>query len=190
MDENEKMFNAQAALQNQNIDGQRSFNLMSQRNENQLGQAAILEQTNPNHILYDLELKLRGKRIDYKGHIIDGAPIMNELGVNRMMAFMSCIINQNTILSSLEDKEISNIIIRIGDDIIDDLTLNWEDYGITDQIMRDFIVNMILIPAFMSLKRAHHRNEKQWIGRSVIESISSSPKLPTEHKSFLSRFKP
>lgn len=190
MDEQERMFQAQAALQSQNIEGQRSFEQMRQQNDQQTAQAAILQQTNPSAILYDIELKLRGKRLDIYNNIVDsGKPLMNDLGINRMLAFISSIVNQNTILSHLEDPEISKLIIRIGDDIIDDLTLNWTEYGIDDENMLDIILDMVVIPAFLSLKRAYRQNEKNWLNKTVVESITSAPKIPNKRESFLSRFK-
>lgn len=192
MDELDRNYNYQSALTEQQIAAQREINAMQMQENKQVVQAALIEQTNPLRVLEDIELKLKGKRKDYTGQVISwGEPIMNEMGINRMIFILSSVVNQNTILSHLEDKEINRLIIKIGDDIIDDLTLNWEIYGIKDKILLDYVVDALVIPSFMSLKRALEQNEKNWLNKTVVESITSSPRMPMQNKeSFLSRFKP
>ena len=69
------------------------------------------------------------------------------------------------------------MIIKVGNDVIDDLTLNWKDYGIKDEMSKDHIINLALLPAFMSLKRAWKQNEKNWLGKVTIESLSNAPRV-------------
>ena len=70
--------------------------------------------------------------------------------------------------------EISRIIIRLGDDIIDDLTLNWKEYDIKNKVLLDYIVDSVLFPSYTALKRALKQNEKNWLNRTVVESIQST----------------
>jgi len=184
-------FDVQSALQQQQTNAQQGMNAAGIVGQQQQVQAALVEQTNPDHILESVRLKLEGYRQKWDGSLIKVSdPLMNKRGISMMLFNLSTIVNQNTILSHLEEREISKMIIRVSDDIVDDLTLHWNEYGIEEEIMRDHILNATLIPSFMALKRAWKQNEKNWLNRAVVESISSSPQ-PTQNTQggFFSRFK-
>jgi hypothetical protein len=136
-------------------------------------------------------LTLEGKEEDEMGNIIKvGEPLMNDIGVSNMILLTRSIVNQNTIMSSLEKEEIARLIIQLGDDIIDNLTLNWKYYGITDKSKLDLIVSIILNLSYPALKRALFGGEKRFLGTTIVENISTTPRLPQQKKeSFLSRFK-
>lgn len=141
-------------------------------------QSALVEQTNPSHVIKEIELSLMNKEEMPDGTIKKlGEPLMNDRGVNRMKFIMRSIINQNTILSHLKDAEINKLIMEKADNIIDDLTLNWKEYGISDKMMLDHIVDAVIMPAFFALKRALEQNEKNWLSRITVESVNSNPKL-------------
>ena len=186
----QRQYGYQEALQRQQIDAQQGMSAPAILQQQQMVQAALVEQTNPEHVLKEIELKLKGFRLDNNGELQkQGEPLMNQRGIGRLLFLISSIVTQNTILSHLEEKEISNLIIRIGDDIIDDLTLNWKEYGIQDKIMLDQIVDSVLFPSFMALKRAWKQNEKNWLNKTVVESISTSPTMQHRQGRFMSRFK-
>ncbi len=154
-------------------------------------QSALVEQTNPAKVIRDIELSLMNQEENPDGTMKKlGDPLMNDKGVNRMKFIMRSIINQNTILSHLDDKEINKLILEKADNIIDDLTLNWKQYGITDKMMLDHIVDAVIMPAFFALKRALEQNEKNWLGKITVESMTSSPRMQQPKKGgFLDRFK-
>ena len=154
-------------------------------------QAVLVEQTNPDRVLEDITLKLKGQIRNIDGTVTQlGKPLMNQKGVDRMLFIMSSIINQNTILSHLEDDEISKVMVQLGDDITDDLTLNWKDYGIGDKMLLDHIEDSILIPAYFALKRALGQNEKNWLGKITVENISGSRQFNAPKKEgLLSKFR-
>jgi len=154
-------------------------------------QAVLVEQTNPDKVLEEITMKLKGQLRNYDGTISQiSKPLMNEKGVSRMLFIMSSIINQNTILSHLEDDEISKVMMQLGDDITDDLTLNWKDYGINDKMLLDHIEDAILIPSYFSLKRALGQNEKNWLGKITVENISGGKQFQAPKKEgLLSKFR-
>ena len=140
-------------------------------------QAALVEQTNPVHVLEEVELKLGGFRQEYDGTFKKvSEPLMNKNGINRMLFLLSSIVNQNTILSHLEQEEIGRLIIQVSNDVIDDLVLNWKEYDIKDKILLDHIVDAVLFPSFMALKRAWKQNEKNWLNKTVVETITTAPR--------------
>jgi len=183
-------FQAQSELQRQQVEGEAMVNAPYINQQASVVQAAIVEQTNPNKVLEEVELKLKGLERRYDGSIVKrGDPIMNDMGINRILFLLGSVVNQNTILSHLEDTEISKMIIQVADDITDDLALNWKEYGVIDKILLDYIVDGVILPSFMSLKRAWKQNEKNWLNRTVIENVSSSPRVGQKKENFMSRFK-
>jgi len=170
---------AQEALIRQQMQSQEGMNApMLWQNQQQV-QAALVAQTDPAKILDEIELKLKGYKQSMKTGEFEqmAEPLMNDKGVNKLILNLSAIVNQNTILSHLEEEEITKMIIKVGNDLIDDLTLNWKDYGIKDEMSRDHIVNIALFPSFMALKRAWKQNEKNWLGKITIESLSNAPRV-------------
>lgn len=171
-------YRLQEALQGQQMSNQYSMQAPYMFNSVQEHQAILVEQTNPDKIIEAVILKLMGYEKRYDGSVKKvRPPTMNELGIARMSFIMSSIINQNTILSHLEDQEISKLIIQLGDDLIDDLTLNWKDYAIEDKILLDHIVDAIVIPSYLALKRALGQNEKNWLGKISVENITNAPRI-------------
>ena len=142
-------------------------------------QAVLVEQTNPRRVVEDISLRLRGLEKDpTTGKLMKvSEPLMNDKGIATARFLMNSIISQGTVLSHLEDKEISKIIIQIGDDLVDDLTLNWKEYGITDKMYLDYIVDSILFPSYLALKRALRQNEKNWLGRITVENIAGGSRV-------------
>jgi len=178
MDSNQQEYNMQSALQREQTEAEQGMNAPSIVQQQQQVQAALVEQTNPIKVLNDVELKLKGYKEKYDGTYEKACePLMNDKGVNRIVFILSCVVNQNTILSHLEAHEIGRLIIRVSDDVIDDLVLNWKSYGIKDKMLLDHIVDVVLIPCFMSLKRAWKQNEKNWLNKAVVETINTSPRM-------------
>lgn len=191
IDPAQQQFQYEQELNQQKIDAEREMSAPAIMQQQQQVQAAIVEQTNPSHILEEIELKLKGYKMNWDGSLKRvSEPLMNNRGIGRMLFILSSVVNQNTILSHLQDDEIGRLIVRVSDDIIDDLVLNWKEYDIQDKILLDYIVDVVLIPSFLALKRAWRQNEKNWLNRVVLESINSSPRQPVQKKaSFFDRFK-
>ena len=172
------------------IQAEQGMNAPALQQQSQQIQAALVEQTNPSHILDDVELKLRGYRQKWDGSFEKfGQPLMNDKGIGRMLFLLSTVVNQNTILSHLKDQEIGKLICRVDEDVVDDLVLNWKEYGITDKILLDSIVDAIVIPAFVSLKRAWEQNEKNWLNKIVLENVNNAPRLQPRREGFMSKLK-
>lgn len=187
----ENEFHMQSELQRQQLEAEQGLSAPSLVQQQQQLQAALVEQTNPDKVLEEVELKLKGYRRKFDGGLLKmSEPLMNNHGINRMIFLLSSIVNQNTILSHLEREEIGKLIIQVSNDVIDDLVLNWRNYGVRDKILLDHIVDVILFPSFMALKRAWKQNEKNWLNKAVIETINSSPRSsPIKKEGVFSKFK-
>jgi len=187
----EQQFQMQSSLQRQAVEGEQNMNAAAMVNNQQQIQAALVEQINPDKILRNLELKLEGKIDDGYGNITKVRdPLMNKKGISNMILITSAIVNQNTIMSSLNEKEIGKLMKNMTDDIIDKLTLNWKEYDIKDKTDLDTIHNIIVNTSFLALKRALFGGEKGFLSKITVENISSAPRnqLPKK-QGFIDRFK-
>lgn len=184
-------YQMQEAIQKQQLDNQTTTYAPQLQEQIAQSQAVLVTQTNPNKVIKDIELSLENKERNVDGTIVVlGPPLMNKEGLNRMRFIMRGVINQNTILSHLEEDQIGRIVTRLADDLTDDLTLNWKEYGIKDKMMLDHIINSIIFPAYMALMRAYGQNEKNWLKGITVETISGGRSvLPNQKGGFWEKFK-
>lgn len=191
-------YQAQEALQNQNIEGQRITGMYPQQSYEQIqqGQAILVEQTNPSRVVEDILLRLKGKTKDSNGNLIKfSEPKMNDKGISDIWFILESIVNDNARLTNLEPQNISKMMEQISDDLVDMLTLNWKIYGIKRKTDLDFINNCVLMNVFFILNRAKGQNEKNWLGRISFENLSNNAtKIPNYNSgsgggSFLSKIK-
>lgn len=158
-------------------------------------QAVVIEQVNPRKVVRDIILEIAGQEYDdrEKKIIIVGNPLMNEFGLQNAKIKLRGIINQNTIMSSLDPKEITRLMVQWADDLTNDLGIHWREYGIKNLASCDMIVNILIMNSFLALKRAqmgYTGNEKNWYGRIAFEKIGQNQQQPTSKKeSILDKFK-
>jgi len=173
-----EQYEAQRAMQQPQVDAQQNMSSPQIYDQIQQAQSILVEQTNPKKVVDDIILRLRGIRRNPNGTEVQVAtPKLNKKGIETMWFILDSHINQNVILSHLEAQEIENIMESVGNDLVDNLSLNWEGYGIESKTDLDDINNAVLSNIFFALKRAEGQNEKNWLGKISVENISSSPKL-------------
>lgn len=191
MDPYEQNFNAQAVLQQQNIDAEQSHRAGYMLEDRQAVQAALIEQINPNKIVEEIKLTLEGKIRDELGEIKQiGPPLMNDNGINKVIILVRSVVNLNTVMSAMEEKKINELMIELMDKIIDDLSLNWKEYKIKTKTDLDTIEGIIKFMAYPTLMRANLGGERRFLGRVTVENISTAPRMPEAKKEgFFSRFK-
>ena len=152
-------------------------------------QAVVLEQVNPKKVVEDIMLELDGKEKDENGDIkVIGRPFMNEEGLQMIKIKLRSIVNQNSIMSHLDDGDIRRLMFLLAGNLRVDIGLNWREYGIVDRTTCDTIMDIVIVNAFTALKRAREQNEKNWLGRITVESINSA-KRENKKEGFLSKFK-
>jgi len=192
MDDYERQYNIQSRLQQEQIEGQQTMNAPFLRDQMNQIQAQLLEQLNPANTIDEIELVLRGEIKSLKtGEVIKkGEPLMNELGINKMLTFCRGVINQNTTISFLEANEIGRIMIELSDDLVDDLSLCWKEYGITSKPDLDYINDIILTMCFCALKRALNGGERNFMKTTTTEILNSRPQnFGNKKEGFLNKFK-
>jgi hypothetical protein len=182
---------AQEVLQNQQIAAAFGQNALSMRNDIQQSQAILVNQTNPNKVVDEIILSIQGFEKQDDGALKRVSdPHMNEMGLSRIRFMLRSIMNQSTVLSHLELEDIGRLMVKLSDSLINDLTLNWKEYGVKDKVFLDPIVDSILFPIYFALKRAEGQNEKNWLGKISIENINNAPRIEQPKKdSWWNKFK-
>lgn len=189
--ETAEQFQAQAALQAQNAQAQQQAYAPQLFEQVQQRSAVLVEQTNPKRIVKDIVLRLKGMELLPNGqeHSV-AAPKMNKRGIEKMSFILESHINQNVILSHLNEQEIASMINSLSEDLVDSLALNWREFGIKDKTDLDDINNSVLMNVFLALKRAEGQNEKNWLGKISVENIGSGVQMPGVKKGgFWDKFK-
>ncbi len=185
-------YNIESGLQRERIEGERSLNAPYMLQNQRDTQAALLEQLNPEKLIEEMKLTLKGLRFDeITGKIEkEGEPLMNDLGIGRMVATVRSVVNQNTIMSALEERMINKIMVDFLDDIIDDLTQNWKEYNIKYKADLDRIEGICKRMALAALMRCKFGGERRFLGTTTVESISTQPRFqPQKKENFWSKFK-
>ena len=145
--------------------------------------------TNPEDDLFKLELALRSIKVSKNNAYIQlDKPLLNESGIMRMMGIAQSLINQITILSNYEDKEVTNLMRAHNRIIVRTLGKNRRHFEIRKPFdnTRSIIHNMILNMGMATLKRAYKQGEKNfWKGtqHDVKQTIVSN----NENKGFFGR---
>jgi len=182
-DETLNQYNIQSQLNKENAEYQNSMYASQLQEQIQQSQAVLVDQTNPKRIVREIILRLRGVEERADGTLVKVAePKINKVGVDNIWFILDSHINQNVILSHLEARDIGNIMDAVQSDLVDDLSLNWREYGIKKKTDLDTINNSVLTNVFLALKRAEGQNEKNWIGKISVENISSSPRFNADKK--------
>jgi len=126
-------------------------------------EANIIKQTDPKHIIEELKHVLRGEEFDEEKQawVKVRKPLLNEKGIRSIMTDIKGVVNQNTILSNLNEQEISNIIVNLGDTLRIKLSANRKEFDI-NKFELNTILFTILNMSYPALKRAYAQGERIW----------------------------
>lgn len=193
VDPMEQQFNMREQLQREQIAAEYGLNAPYLSQTQKEVQAQLLEQLDPNNIVVEMKATLMGFRWDEMTHnfVKEGEPLMNMLGVGRMVASLRSLVNQGQVMSAMtDDKMINKIMLDYTDDIIDDLTINWEIYEIKYETDLDRIEGICKRMGFAALMRSLGGGERSFLGKTTVESINSVPRMQPQKKGgILSMFK-
>jgi hypothetical protein len=147
---------------------------------------SILLLTNPENELFKLELTLRGMA-EVKGQtLVVGSPLLNDEGVRSVLGQAQALVNRVTVMSNLEDREISALMDFLADTIAKDLMLNRFHYDIRNSSARDRIFYEVLSTTFVCLRRAHGEGERKfWKGSQ--QEITTNVGGPQKKQGLLSK---
>jgi hypothetical protein len=146
--------------------------------------SSILQLTNPESEIIKMELTMRAQVLDKDGNPVSvGDPLLNEAGVTSVIGQVQTVINQVTIMSNFEDKDIPLLVDFLGDTLSRDLMMNRVNYEISTPAARDKIYFAALAGSYICLKRALNNGERGfWKGsqqdiRQFIDSGQQSKGL-------------
>jgi hypothetical protein len=152
---------------------------------------SIVQLTNPESELYKLELVLRGSRLDQYGRpvynpdgTLAGEPLMNELGINRVLGLVQSLVNQNTVFGNLTKVQTDGLRNMFADALVKELMPSMRKYNIKGGGARRIIFAAALMYAVPTLSRGEEGDEKRFLSKSVQE-IRSSIDSPQKRSSFL-----
>ena len=95
-------------------------------------------------------------------------PLMNDRGIERMIALVRGMVNPVTALSNIDDEEANEIIRQVLYRIIIDLVLNQELWQV-DTSDRSTIMSVMKVLVFMQVKRAVGGHESQNYKTQTLE---------------------
>ncbi len=127
-------------------------------------EGSLQYQINPTEILEEIENTLRGAKAEvHQGQLVwripEGhRPIINERGLNSILMILRSRLTKIFILSDLEKEAIEQITISVGQNVIDDLYYNWDNYGIKDDAAASQILSLVTDTVFSTLRKAHQGN--------------------------------
>lgn len=123
--------------------------------------SSILQLTNPENEIYKMELTLRSQIVDKEGNALQvGDPLLNEAGISSVIGQVQAVLNQVTIMSNFENRDIPLLIDFLGDTLAKDLMMNRTRYNIKTPAARDKIYFAALAGAYVCLKRALNNGER------------------------------
>lgn len=153
--------------------------------------SSILQLTNPETEIWKLELTLKGKYLDKEGTEQQlGSPLMNNEGIASMVGQLQTIVNQVTIMSSLDKNEIPSMMQFLSDTISKDLMMNSKRYALRETD-RDKVFFSVLSAAFICMKRAASEqlsDKKFW--RGSVQEINTKIDSGNNSKGVFSRLNP
>jgi len=144
----------------------------------------LVIQTDPKHILKRIERILGRLYQNEQGEWVKDKnvkPMINREGLNSLMVDAEGVINQNTIMSNLNEKEISRIILALGDTLITKLLVGSEDWDIEDKDIETILFTIVNM-AYIALKRGYGEGERRFLKTSVRshEMIRINPNQPEQ----------
>ena len=155
-------------------------------------QSQMRELTDPSKIIFSIRLALMRLYEDQNtGELVKyGKPMLNEKGINDILAIVQSIVNQNNNMSNYHVEEVEAIGFSTAKKLIWMLMTKWREYGISPRYRhteRSQIMEIALNPIHQSLTRGRIGDDKKFFKKTTTE-VLTNPK-PQEGKGPLGLFK-
>lgn len=111
----------------------------------------------------------------------DHAP-MNEKGIRNVVKTFRGIIDKNQIMSIYSQKEIVRLMREFHMDLVRELAMNWNEYGIEKRSKLDDVVGIVTNNAWSALNRAKGGQTLEKMADST-ETVTKSEAEPTRDES-------
>ncbi len=143
-------------------------------------------QLDMDNILERIEHLLKGEKLVIKDgnavyESLEEDQIFNEHGVQFLMNIMSFYLNRNTVLSNYSSERIDEILFDLGNELVDQIFLNYEKMGMDTKDKRkrySIIVLQLIHTVESAYNRALNGGERESLrtARMVTQNADSSPK--------------
>ena len=140
---------------------------------------SLLEKlTNPELQIQEVELRLKGKKINEKGEEVQvSEPLLNDEGVANMIVLIRSMVNQVMFMSNLTEEQVAKLTEELGWDIIKDLINNKIKYEVKEH-NRSKIVSIILYPSYESANSALENGFRRFLKSGIIETTINTQGNP------------
>ena len=150
----------------------------------------MVELTNPESIIKELELAYRGYKLIGGKEIYITKPLLNDTGCMSVIYQIRSIVNQVSILSWLSERQINNIMEHFSETLILDLMMNKHYYNIHGHVEMSKVLNMAQDVAYICLMRAREGNDKGFWAKISMEINSMVGGNANQNNSLLSKINP
>lgn len=151
----------------------------------------MVQMTSLNNELKRLEESLRGVQTTFSGEPIQtGNRLLNEKGIRTVVGQVASIVNTNTVMSNLDEQNISSLSIGLLDDLIKTLMMNKDAFEIKSDEARSAILSRCINLALITLKRGYKGDDKRFWKGTVSEINYGTSGVQPQKQSMLSRFAP
>lgn len=144
---------------------------------------SILELTNPAKLIDHIEYNLRMATFDKETGVVTCNPddmLLTEEGLRKLMGVVRSVIAQNTVMSNLNDKNITSLMQDLNYTIHMQLMINRREWKIQSSEDRTMIANMIMNPIFLCLKRPLGQGERGFWKGAIAENVVHSQRVESE----------
>ncbi len=182
-------YEVQSALQKEAAQSQTALYMPELQQQVQQQQAILIEALNPKKVVQTILLEMQGLEMQPDGTTKQvNDPKINKAGIADLRYLLNSFINQHITMTFLEKEQIQKIMEEFQRDLVYLIGLNWKRWGMR-KIDRDVINDAVLINIYATLNRALEKNEKNFIGRVVMEMVSPGGMNKPKREGFLSKFK-
>lgn len=94
-------------------------------------------------------------------------PLINEKGVNNIVAILRSHLSKIFILSDLDQQTIENMTITLGRTLIDNFYFNWHEYDIQDMSDASTILHLVCNTVYATLRKSHHGNYLKFLSKTT-----------------------
>lgn len=140
---------------------------------------SILQLTDPKNLLTDIEYNLRQAKynpLTDQHEFNEENMLLNEIGIRNILSIVQSTITQNTVMSNLDNREVQSLMKNLIYTLTQQMMLFRRTWGIKNSEDRTRILQCILSPAFLCLKRPFQEGERFFWKGAIAENVVHSQK--------------
>lgn len=140
--------------------------------------ASFIEAIKPDQLIRELEIRLGNYVFDMKKNewveSDERTPLINAEGRAILLSTIDGLIKFNTTITWLKEEHIQKIMMLLTREIGFSLINNYKEWQI-EKSNFNIIMTSILMPIFMTLRRAFEQGDRRFLKGSVTESFQTQP---------------